>query len=134
MSLNEITSISLELQGVDIVLTDQIRDPSLGISDPGRYLGGKFPFQLLWRCFEIGSLSISLLGFRLGPFGMGGEFSFEQRRCGGIDSLGVKEYELCVDVCGVSQDSVTVFTCMLEIDSSFSIRADDDLELPSATA
>ena len=77
MSLDEITSISLELESVDIILTDQIRDPSLGISDTGRDLGREFPFQLLRGGLEIGSLSVSLFWFRFGPLGVRREFSFE---------------------------------------------------------
>jgi len=53
-----------------------------------------------------------------------------QRESRTISHLGEEKDELGVDIGSVSQDGVTVYTSMFEVDTSFAVRTNDDLELP----
>lgn len=53
MPLDKSAPISLELESLTIVLTNEVGDPCFSISHTGSQLRCQSPFELLWGCLDV---------------------------------------------------------------------------------
>lgn len=109
MTRNEVLAISLELEGLTVVLADQITQPCLCKSNPRPQLRIQHPFELLGcgidevRRLFVGS--IALVTGRFVGAGERREWSVKEGGRGGIYGSSEKHKAFGKDICGESIDT-----------------------------
>ena len=141
MARDEHLPISLKFQRLTVILTNQVTQPRLCEPDARSQFRTKDPFELLRGRIEV--LEIDVLAWRgrrnavnfwcvlrwlIRP-GVGREGSVEEGRGSWVDGS-CEEHEIVREDVGCkAEDSVSIDTCVLKVDTCRAIRTDDDLKL-----
>jgi hypothetical protein len=138
---NKFLAISLELELLTVILTDQVANPTLCKTNAGPQLGRELPLEFLWCCINFLGFSIgrvvaimTILSGRtmfggLVALGVRAEWGVEEGGCGWVDGARHEHESFRKDVGGKAKDGVAVYTRMFKVDTGGSIRTDDNLEL-----
>lgn len=119
---HEVLAVVPEFESLELVLLNEVGKPRLCKAQGGAKFGNHIPLQLV-RCRAYVS--------KAGRVALGGVRTARSPQTGGlaVDGAGESENGVCIHITGEAEDSVTVDTSMLEVDTCATVLADDDLEL-----
>lgn len=133
MAGDEVFTITLELESLTVVLTNQIAQPRFGETNARTYLRGEGPFEFLgggidsvtWRRWR--SVCSSPWGFV--RFRIRRKFGLEHGGCSRVDRA-CKEHEpFGKDIGREPEYGVTINARVLEVDAGGAVGANNELQL-----